>query len=226
MYDYLFAPPGSYEYNDYDFDYVLTISSDNLADFDQSNSDLDSQTNPQMVLKPNEHDNENEEDIDNTSYDKSGSEEPIIEHHDTPLTINLDLSDVEETPNSQKDASQDRETSHCRGKEANIVLEDQYPMWLANIVTVKKKNGQIRVFVNFKDLNKACPKDEFAQLIPELTVDIASTQIFSFMDGSSGYNQIKMAPEDATLTAFKTLIEIFYYIVMSFGLKNVKETYQ
>ena len=50
--------------------------------------------------------------------------------------------------------------------------------------------------------------------------------LFSFMDGFSGYNQIKMAPEDMEKTTFITLSGTFCYKVMSFGLKNVGATYQ
>uniref|UniRef100_A0A8R7PYG6 Reverse transcriptase domain-containing protein n=1 Tax=Triticum urartu TaxID=4572 RepID=A0A8R7PYG6_TRIUA len=46
------------------------------------------------------------------------------------------------------------------------------------------------------------------------------------MDGSSGYNQIKMDPDDAIDTAFRTPKGNFYYIVMPFGLKNAGATYQ
>jgi len=46
------------------------------------------------------------------------------------------------------------------------------------------------------------------------------------MDGFSGYNQIKMVPEDMEKTTFVTLWGTFYYKVMSFGLKNVRATYQ
>ena len=50
--------------------------------------------------------------------------------------------------------------------------------------------------------------------------------LFSFMDGFSGYNQIKMAPEDMEKTTFITLWGTFGYKVMSFGLKNTGATYQ
>ena len=50
--------------------------------------------------------------------------------------------------------------------------------------------------------------------------------MFSFMDGFSGYNQIRMAPRDAEKTNFKTPIGNFYYNMMPFGLKNVGATYQ
>ena len=50
--------------------------------------------------------------------------------------------------------------------------------------------------------------------------------MFSFMDGFSRYNQIRMAPKDAEKTAFRTPISNFYYTVMPFGLKNAGVTYQ
>ncbi|PKU83336.1 RNA-directed DNA polymerase [Dendrobium catenatum] len=111
--------------------------------------------------------------------------------------------------------------------EAGFIREEKYPTWLANVVPVRKKNGQICVCIDFRDLNKACPKDDFSLPIHELMVDITSSHsIFSFMDGSSGYNQIKMAPEDEKFTAFRTPIGVFCYKVMPFGLKNARATYQ
>ncbi|KAI0526805.1 hypothetical protein KFK09_002396 [Dendrobium nobile] len=111
--------------------------------------------------------------------------------------------------------------------EARFIREEQYPSWVASVVPVRKKNGQIWIYVDYRDLNKACPKDEFPLLIPELMVDIASSHaIFSFMDGSSGYNQIKMDPKDERNTAFRIPIGIFCYKVMPFVLKNAGATYQ
>ncbi|KAK4383275.1 hypothetical protein Sango_2791900 [Sesamum angolense] len=46
-------------------------------------------------------------------------------------------------------------------------------------------------------------------------------EVLSFMDGSSGYNQIRRAPADEKLTAFRNLKGIYCYKVMPFGLKNV-----
>ena len=50
--------------------------------------------------------------------------------------------------------------------------------------------------------------------------------MFSFMDGFSGYNQIRMAPTNAEKIAFRTPIGNFYHIVVPFGLKNAGATYQ
>ena len=50
--------------------------------------------------------------------------------------------------------------------------------------------------------------------------------LMSFMDGFSGYNQIKMAPKDMTKTSFTTEWGIYCYTAMPFGLKNAGATYQ
>ena len=94
---------------------------------------------------------------------------------------------------------------------------------LSNIILVKKKNGQIRCCVDFRNLNRVCIKDEFSLPNIDLLIDstIGST-MFSFIDRFNGYNQIKMVPRDAEKTAFRTLIGNFYYIVMPFGLKNCR----
>ena len=103
----------------------------------------------------------------------------------------------------------------------------QHPKWLSNVVLVKKKNGQIRCCVDFRNLNKTCPKDEFPLPNIDLLIDSAArSSMFSFMDGYSGYNQIRMAAKDAEKTAFRTPIGNFYYTVMPFGLKNAGATYQ
>ena len=54
---------------------------------------------------------------------------------------------------------------------AGFIKPIQHPKWLSNIVSVKKKNGQIRCCVDFRNLNKACPKDEFSLPNIDLLVD-------------------------------------------------------
>ncbi|XP_057779963.1 uncharacterized protein LOC130998564 [Salvia miltiorrhiza] len=100
-------------------------------------------------------------------------------------------------------------------------------MWISSIVPVRKKNGQIRVCVDFRDLNEACPKDDFPLPITELMIDATTGhEALTFMDGFSGYNQIRMSPNDEELTAFRTPKGIYCFKVMLFGLKNAGATYQ
>ena len=103
----------------------------------------------------------------------------------------------------------------------------EYPEWLANVVPIPKKDGKVRVCVDFRDLNKASPKDDF--LLPHIDLLVDSTirhLMLSFMDGFFGYNQILMAPEDMEKTTFITEWGTYYYRVMPFGLKNTGVTYQ
>jgi hypothetical protein len=110
---------------------------------------------------------------------------------------------------------------------AGFIKLIQHPRWLSNIVSMKKKNDQIRCCVDFCNLNKICPKDEFSLPNMDLLIDSAAGHaMFSFIDGFSGYNQIFMSSKDAEETAFRTPIGNFYYTVMSFGLKNAGATYQ
>ncbi|XP_015072668.1 uncharacterized protein LOC107016840 [Solanum pennellii] len=63
--------------------------------------------------------------------------------------------------------------------------------------------------------------------ISKLMIDATTGyEAMSFMDGSSGYNQIRMSPKDEELTAFRTSKGIYCYKVMPFGLKNAGATYQ
>jgi hypothetical protein len=106
-----------------------------------------------------------------------------------------------------------------------FIKEVRDPLWLANIVLVMKKNGH--VCVDFHDLNRACPKDDFPIPTTEMVVDATTGYgTMFFMDGSSGYNQIKMNEHDAMDTAFHTPKGNFYYTIMPFGLKNAGATYQ
>ena len=81
----------------------------------------------------------------------------------------------------------------------------QYPEWLANVVPIPKKDGKVRVCVDFRNLNKASPKDDFPLPHIDMLVDnTARHAMLSFIDGFSGYNQIMMAPEDREKTSFIT----------------------
>ena len=67
-------------------------------------------------------------------------------------------------------------------------------------MVVKKKNGKYRVCVDFTDINKACPKDSFPlPHIDRLVEATAGHELLSFMDAFSGYNQIRMHPEDRSV---------------------------
>ena len=74
--------------------------------------------------------------------------------------------------------------------KVGFIEEIKFPKWLANIVLVKEKGRHIRIYVNFRDLNKAHSKGEFP--LPNVVILVDATaghEHFSFMDGYSGYNK-------------------------------------
>nr|GFB34409.1 reverse transcriptase domain-containing protein [Tanacetum cinerariifolium] len=81
--------------------------------------------------------------------------------------------------------------------------------------------------VDFKDLNKACPKDGYS--LPKIDWKVESLCGYPykyFLDAYKGYHQIKMAEEDEEKKTFITSQGIFCYSKMMFGLKNARATYQ
>ena len=110
---------------------------------------------------------------------------------------------------------------------ADFIHKVYYSDWLANVVLVKKANGKWRICVNFKDLNKTCPKDSFPlPKIDQLMDTTAGHKLLTFMDTFSGSNQIKMVEEDQEKIAFITSQGLYCYKVMPFRLKNAGATYQ
>ena len=104
-----------------------------------------------------------------------------------------------------------------------------YAEWISIVVPVYKINGKLRVCIDFRNLNKATPMDGYKMLVADLLVDAAvGHRIISFMDGNAGYNQVFMAEEDISKTAFRCPdhVGLFEWIVMTFGLKNAGATNQ
>ncbi|KAL0444469.1 UNVERIFIED_CONTAM: hypothetical protein Slati_2169600 [Sesamum latifolium] len=110
---------------------------------------------------------------------------------------------------------------------AGHIEEIQFPEWLSNVILVPKPGEIWRMCIDFRDLNKACPKDFY--LLPRIDQLVDSTsgcELLSMMDASQGYHQIMFAPEDHKKVSFITSSGTFCYFAMPFGLKNVGATYQ
>jgi hypothetical protein len=107
--------------------------------------------------------------------------------------------------------------------EANFIRPCRYAEWVSNIVPVEKKeSGKLRVCIDFRNLNRATPKDEYPVPIADTLINNASgNRIISFLNDNAGYNQIFIAEEDASKMAFicPGFICLFEWVVMTFGLK-------
>jgi hypothetical protein len=108
-----------------------------------------------------------------------------------------------------------------------IIIPLRYSKWITNLVIVRKKNGEVRLCVDFRNLNKCSKKDNYPlPKMEHLLQRISRAKVMSFLDGFSGYNQIVVHPDDQEKTAFTTPWGTFMYAKMPFGLMNARATFQ
>ncbi|XP_071689195.1 uncharacterized protein [Rutidosis leptorrhynchoides] len=96
---------------------------------------------------------------------------------------------------------------------AGILSEVKYQTWVANPVLVKKPDGSWRMCIDFKDINKAYPKDNYP--LPEINLKVETLHAYPykcFLDAAKGYHQIPMALEDEDKTAF--LLEKAFIVIL------------
>ena len=88
--------------------------------------------------------------------------------------------------------------------DAGFIWSCRYADWISNIVPVEKKDsGKIRVCIDFKDLNKSTPKDEYPMSIADILInEVSGHRVISFLDDNASYNQIFMAEEDTSKNGF------------------------
>jgi hypothetical protein len=107
-----------------------------------------------------------------------------------------------------------------------VIREVAYLEWLANTVMVKKSYGKWRICIDFTDLNKACPMDEFSLPRTDSLMNAASTlELMSLLDCYSRYHQIWMRKEDEPKTSFITPSGTYCYLWMPEGLKNASGSF-
>lgn len=98
---------------------------------------------------------------------------------------------------------------------------------VSNIVHVTKKQGTIRFCVDYHDINRACPKDNYRPpFIDQIIDECIGSEIFSFIDGFLGYNHINILPTDQHKMPFIYPQDTFSYKNLPFGLKNIGATFQ
>jgi hypothetical protein len=154
-----------------------------------------------------------------TTNDLYGVNRDIIEH-----SLNVDSSFRPRKQRLRKmsdDKAKGAWNEVKRLLSARVIREVTYPEWLANTVMVKKSNGKWRMCIDFTDLNKACPKDEFPLPRIDSLVDATTiSELMSLLDCYSGYHQIRMKKEDEPKTSFITPSGTYCYLWMPEGLKN------
>jgi hypothetical protein len=111
--------------------------------------------------------------------------------------------------------------------DAQIIFPLRYSDWVANLVPVRKKSGEIILCVDFRNLNRSSRKDNYPlPNMEHILQKVTCASRISMIDGFSGYNQISVMPEDREKITFTTPWGTFMYAKMPFELMNTGATFQ
>jgi hypothetical protein len=109
--------------------------------------------------------------------------------------------------------------------DVEFVREVTYLQWLANVVMIHK-NGKWRMCMDFTDLKKCCPKDEFPHSrIDQIVDSTVSYDIMALLDCFSGYHQIWLYKEHEEKISIITPFGTYYYMRMLEGVRNASPTF-
>ena len=129
------------------------------------------------------------------AYEAPELDPKFICHH---LNVNSSITPKRQPPRRPfKEHVEAVKSEVTKLKQAEAIKEVFYPQWLANTVVVKKKTRKWCVCVDFRDLNRACPKDPFPMPRIDQLVDVmVGHPRMSFLDAFQGYHQILLALND------------------------------
>jgi hypothetical protein len=111
--------------------------------------------------------------------------------------------------------------------DVGIITPIRYSSWISNLVVVRKKTSDIRLCVDFRNLNQLSLKDNYPlPNMEHLLQRVTGEEMMYMLDGFLGYNQVLLKREDQLKTSFATPWGTFVYLRMLFGLMNVGATFQ
>lgn len=110
--------------------------------------------------------------------------------------------------------------------ESSIIFSIKHSSWVSNLVPVRKINEEIKSCVDFRDLNRASLKAHYPlPSMEQILAKVSGSEIFSFLDGYSRYNQILVQEPNQYKTTFTTKWGTYAYCKMPFGLTNAGVTF-
>ena len=95
------------------------------------------------------------------------------------------------------------------------------------MVTVVKANGDVRICIDPKDLNKAISREHYPmKTVEEVVANIQNAKVFSKVDATSGFWHLKLHEDRCKLTCFNTPYGRYHFLRAPFGIKSIPEIFQ
>ena len=99
--------------------------------------------------------------------------------------------------------------------------------WVNSMVTVTKPNGKLRICIDPRDLNKAIKREYYPmRTIEEVATRMPNAKVFSVLDASSGFWQVKLDHKSAKLCTFNTPFGRYMFKRLPFGLSSAQDVFQ
>ena len=122
----------------------------------------------------------------------------------------------------------DEVRAHIEQLASGGIIRPSHSQWASNVVLVRKKDGKIRMCVDYRQLNNRTVKDSYAlPRIEEIQDTLAGSKYFTVLDMKSGYHQVELLEEHKCRTAFTVgPLGFWEFNRLPFGLNNAPATYQ
>ena len=158
-------------------------------------------------------------------------EEPAGQPPVRDIEHGIELEPGEKTPFRPLIRMSPLELEECKRQLADFLAKQHVrpskSPFGAPVLFVRKKDGTLRMCIDYRALNKITVKDRYPMpRADELLDQLLHARVFTKLDLRSGYHQVRVAEEDIPKTAFRTKFGHFEFTVMPFGLCNAPATFQ